>query len=446
MRASTARRAALPSSPMLRRLSTAARALPSADRLSFAREHLMAGLAPPTWGDLEIASAKGSWLTAADGATYLDFTCGIGVTNTGHCHPKIVRAIQAQAEALLHGQVSIGLHSPLVALVEELMAGVLPASHERVMVSTTGAEAVENAVRIAKASTGRQNIISFQGGYHGRSAATLALTRSKTAYGAGSFPHVAGCFSAPFPYETQSPGLGTDGALYQLDLVLKQQTPPADTAALIIEPVLGEGGYVPAPAAFLAGLRERCDAHGILLILDEVQCGVGRTGRMWAHEHSGVTPDILVMAKGIGSGLPLSAVSTTAAIAGRTLPGTLGGTYAGNAVACAAALATLDVLAEERLVENAAARGDQLLDGLRALQARHPDLIRDVRGVGLMIGLELDAPAGAAAALSRRCAAEQKLLLLPTSVFEVVRMIPPLTVSEEECDDALARLGAALAS
>ena len=222
---------------------------------------------------------------------------------------------------------------------------------------------------------------------------------------------------------------------------------PSDTAAVIVEPVLGEGGYVAAPVGFLPGLRALCDKHGLLLILDEVQTGYGRTGRMWAHQHEGVNPDVLVMAKGMASGLPLSAISSRAELTKHVPAGAMGGTYAANPVACAAALATLDVFAEEGIVENAAARGEQLLSGLRAIAAAHPAWVREVRGLGCMVGLELQpppsAPAGCAARLQRACR-ERGLLLLTASVFETLRFIPPLTVSAIEIDQALAVVGEAL--
>ena len=403
--------------------------------------------------DIEVVSGAGSYITSSDGERLLDFTCGIGVTNTGHCHPKIVAAAQDQMAKLMHGQVSIGMSSPLVTLTNRMLGNdgsgrgsLLPASHDRLMFSTTGAEAVENAIRLVRAATGRPNLIVMQGGYHGRTIGTLALTRSKVSYGVRNHPQMPGVFVAPFPYDTQTPGIDADGSLYQLELLLKQQSAPADTAAVIVEPVLGEGGYVPPPRGWLRGLRELCDQHGLLLVFDEVQSGFGRTGRLWAHQHEeGVEPDVLVMAKGIASGLPLSAISSRAELTRTVPPGAMGGTYAANPVACAAALATLDVFEEEKLVENAAARGEQLLAGLRTLVAEHDGWLKEARGVGLMVGLEFGpgAPAGTSAALSRACR-RRGLLLLTTSVFETLRFIPPLNVSAGEVDAALSIVGDAL--
>ena len=430
----------------------ARRALSTA-RVETALASLAEGMARPMT-DIEVVSGAGSYITSSDGERLLDFTCGIGVTNTGHCHPRVVAAAQAQMGKLMHGQVSIGMTSPLVALTNRMLGNdgsgrgsLLPASHDRLMFSTTGAEAVENAVRLARAATGKPNLIVMQGGYHGRTIGTLALTRSKVSYGVRNHPQMPGVFVAPFPYDTQSPGIDADGSLYQLELLLKQQTAPSDTAAVIVEPVLGEGGYVPPPRGWLQGLRALCDAHGLLLVFDEVQSGFGRTGKLWAHQHAeGVEPDVLVMAKGIASGLPLSAISSRAELTRAVPPGAMGGTYAANPVACAAALATLDVFEEEDLVGNAAARGEQLLGGLRALVAEHDDgVLKEARGVGLMVGLEFgrDAPAGTAAALSRACR-RRGLLLLTTSVFETLRFIPPLNVSAAEVDTALSIVGNAL--
>ena len=432
-----------------RSLSTAAVAPAAVDRVGATLGRIAHGMSPPT-APIEIASASGCRVTTADGDEYVDFTCGIGVTNTGHCHPRVVAAAREQLGRVVHAQIAVGLHTPMIELTARLVgehgpgSGVLPASHDRVMYSTTGAEAVENALRLARAATGRPNVIVFQGGYHGRTHATLALTRSKTVYGAASVPAMPGVYVAPFPYATQAPGLDVGACLYQVELLLQQQTAPRDTAAVLLEPVLGEGGYVPAPPGLLEGLQALCARHGMLLMLDEVQTGFGRTGKMFAHEHyDGVEPDVLIMAKGIASGLPLSLISSRAELTQHSPAGTMGGTYAGNAVACAAALATLDVFDDERLLENARARGDQLVGRLAALAAARADVVRDVRGLGLMVGVELDpARRGAAAALARACAAEG-LLLLSTSAFECVRFIPPLVVSEAEIDDAMERFEAA---
>lgn len=258
---------------------------------------------------------------------------------------------------------------------------------------------------------------------------------------------MGGVYVAPFPYDSQAPGMSVEDCLFQLDLLLKQQTAPADTAAMIIEPVLGEGGYVAAPRAFMHGLRQRCDANNILLILDEVQTGFGRTGRMFAYEHTGVTPDVLVMAKGIASGLPIAAMSTRSELSAHCPPGTMGGTYAGNPVACAAAIETLNTFAEEPIIENCVARGKQLVELLEGVRARHPHIVREVRGIGLMVGFEMqpNVPYGTSRELSFRCA-EEGLLLLNAGTFETMRFIPPLTVSAEEIEEGVRRFETALTS
>jgi len=300
-------------------------------------------------------------------------------------------------------------------------------------------------------------VIAFTGGFHGRSLATLAMTTSKTAYRVGYGPLPAGFHAARFPYCLHCPA-GAGGAwarkaaccgdaLEGVRTLLKEQSAPSDTAAIIIEPVLGEGGYVPTPPGFLPALRALCDEHGILLIVDEVQSGVGRTGKMWAVEHEGVTPDILVFAKAIASGVPLSGIMTRGDRMKKSPPGSMGGTYGATAVSAAAAVATLRVMRDERLPENAAARGAQLTAGLRALSARHPGVIADVRGRGLMVGLEFAHAAGGGFAGAVTAAAmERGLLLFTTGWRETIRFIPPLTVSAAEVDQALAIFGDALAA
>ncbi len=376
------------------------------------------------------------------GRRYLDFTAGIAVTSTGHCHPKVVAAAQEQVGKLIHAQYTTVMHQPLLTLVDRL-GEVLPTALDRLFFANSGSEAVEAALRLARQATGRPNIVVFHGGFHGRTVATASLTTSHTRYSAGFSPMMAGVHVAPFPNPTYygwSVEQTTEFALKELDHVLQTLSQPNDTAAFLIEPVLGEGGYVPANTEFFAGLRERADKHGILLILDEVQTGFGRTGKFWAQQHFGVTPDILVTAKGIGSGFPLSAIAAPAALMEKAWPGSQGGTYGANAVACAAAIATLDVIQEENLVDNAAQRGSQLIEALRATAGKY-DEIHDVRGLGLMIGNEFrDAdgnPDGSTAAAVQQEAARRGLLLLNCGPWgEVVRFIPALVVDEAQIDEA----------
>ncbi|MBV9025794.1 MAG: aminotransferase class III-fold pyridoxal phosphate-dependent enzyme [Streptomycetaceae bacterium] len=392
---------------------------------------------------------EGVYLHGADGRRYLDFTAGIGVTSTGHCHPVVVRAAQEQVGTLIHGQYTTVLHRPLLALTERL-GEVLPSGLDSLFYMNSGSEAVEAAVRLARHATGRQNIVAFHGSFHGRTMGAGALTTSATKFRSGIGPMMPGVAIAPFPtaYRYGWPQQqAVEFALDELDYLLTTVSSPADTAAFIVEPVLGEGGYVPADASFLRGLRERADRHGILLILDEVQTGVGRTGRFWGHEHfwpagdGSRLADVLITAKGLASGFPLSAIAAPRELMAKARPGSQGGTYGGNAVACAAALATLDVIRDEKLVENAAEQGTRLLSGLREVAGSHP-AIGDVRGLGLMCGSEFTGADGrpdpATAARAQQEAAVRGLLLLTCGPLgNTVRMIPPLIVTAEQVDEAL---------
>ena len=395
--------------------------------------------------------AEGAYVYDRDGTRYLDFTCGIGVTNTGHCHPKVVRAVQEQAAKLLHGQANIIFHPPLLELAEELRT-VVPEELDCFFLSNSGAEAVEGAIKLARHATARPNVIVFQGSFHGRTALTMALTTSKTIYRAGYQPLPAGVFVAPYPY-TYRYGWGPEETevfcLREVEFLLMTQTAPWETAAILVEPVLGEGGYVVPPPGFLKGLRRICDEHSILLIADEVQSGFGRTGKWFAVEHFGVVPDIMVMAKGLASGLPLSGVAARRELMERWVPGSHGGTYGGNAIACAAAVATIRTIREEGLLENARQSGAWLMEQLRALQAEF-SVIGDVRGLGLMIGVEFTAPDGSPAtdlakALGKGCLKRHLLLLTCGPWSNTVRWIPPLTVTREQMEEALTTFKDALA-
>jgi 4-aminobutyrate aminotransferase len=400
----------------------------------------------PVWTHytpLIIKNGRGCYLYDHDENAYLDFTCGIGVTNTGHCHPKVVQAIQAQAEKILHAQVNIVLHEPLLELIGELTQ-VVPPSIDGFFFSNSGAEAVEGAIKLARQVTGRPNIIVFQGSFHGRTVGTMSLTTSKTIYRIGYQPLMPGVFVAPYPYtyrygwdEEQT----SQWCLDELDLLLTSQTAPQETAAMLIEPVLGEGGYVVPPASFMKGLREICDQHGILLICDEVQSGFGRTGKWFAFEHYDIVPDIMTVAKGIASGLPLSGVFSRLELMKKWIPGTHGGTYGGNAVSAAAAVATVRAMKDEHMIENARKRGEQLVTGLAHLQEKY-SVIGDVRGKGLMVGTEFRTSARkpdktTAKAVVHACY-ERKLLLLTCGPWDnTIRWIPPLIVTEDIIYQAL---------
>ncbi len=403
-------------------------------------------LLSPVWGrifPLVVERGEGTYLIDVEGRRYLDFTSGIGVTNTGHAHPRVVQAVQEQAAKLLHGQVNIARHVPLLRLAERLQE-ITPPGLDQFFFSNSGAEAVEASIKLARHATGRPNIIAFQGSFHGRTVGTMSLTSSKTVYRVGYQPLMAGVFFAPYPYAYRygwDEETTVDFALKELRFILKTQTAPEETAAILVEPVLGEGGYVPAPRAFLEGLREIADHYGILLIADEVQTGFGRTGRWFAVEHSDLVPDIMVMAKGIASGLPLSGIAARPELMARWKVGTHGGTYGGNAVAAAAAIATIDVIREEHLLENARARGAQLMAGLRELQKEYP-IIGDVRGLGLMVASEFThedgTPATEVAKATARAAFERGLLLLTCGPWDnTIRWIPPLIVDEGHIEEAL---------
>ena len=395
--------------------------------------------------------AEGSYIYTDDGRKLLDFTCGIGVTNTGHCHPKVVAAIRTQAGLFLHAQANIVIHKPMLQLIEEVRK-IVPSSINSFFFANSGAEAVENAVKIARAATGKSNIIVFNGSFHGRTAATMALTTSKTGYRAGFGPLPSGIFVSPFPYAFRL-GLSEEQAsayaLEQLEYLLASQTAPKETAAILIESVLGEGGYVVPPASFMKGLREICDKHGILLICDEIQSGFGRTGKWFAFEHYGIVPDIMTVAKGLASGMPLSGVFSRTEIMKKVDVGSIGGTYGGNAVACAAGVATIRAMQEEKMLENAGERGLQLMTGLRKLQEEYPQ-IGDVRGKGLMVGVEFmqaDRPAKAKPMVKAivHAAEENNLLLLTCGTYDnIVRWIPPLNVTSGQINDGLKIFGKVL--
>ncbi len=406
-------------------------------------------LLSPVWShltDLQVVRGAGVYLYDAEGRRYADFTSGIGVTSTGHCHPKVVRAIREQAERLIFAQINCVI-SPQTAALAEVLSTLTPPRINTFFFANSGAEATEAAVKLARHATQRSNIIVFQGSFHGRTAQTMAMTTSKTAYRHKYQPLPAGVFVAPFPY-SYFYGWDEDRAvefcLRQLELLLKGQSAPDETVAMITEPILGEGGYVPAPASFLRGLREVCDRHGILLILDEVQTGFGRTGKLFAFEHAGITPDAIIMAKGLGGGLPISALAASRELMARWETGSHGGTYGGgNAVVMAGARAGVEVILEEDLVGNAERMGERLKQGLLELQARFP-VMGDVRGRGLMVGVEFtgedgEPDASAAQAVQKGCL-EQKLLLLTCGSYgNVIRWIPPLVVTAEQLDEALER-------
>jgi 4-aminobutyrate aminotransferase len=409
----------------------------------------------PVWArytDIVAERGEGAYIISTEGRRYLDFTCGIGVTNTGHCHPKVVAAAQEQLGKLIHGQINILYHKPVLKLVEALLPE-MPADLDTFFFANSGAEAIEGALKLARAATGREGVISFQGSFHGRTTGAVALTNSKARYRLHAGQLSGAAQVTTYPYCVRCPRRGGDEGCCQQSLpdlreLLASRMPPETIAAILVEPVLGEGGYVVPPAWFLPALRALCDEHGILLIADEVQSGFGRTGRMFAVEHTRTRPDIMVMAKGLGSGLPISAIAAPRSLMAKWTPGSHGGTYGANAVACAAAEATVKVIREEGLVENAAAMGKVLLDGLRSLQGDHPGLV-DVRGLGLMVAAEFAHPDGSpdgkrAKNILHTCIDNGLLILTCGPHDNVLRLIPPLIVSEGQVRDGLSVLQAAV--
>ncbi len=415
---------------------------------------------PDVWArytDIDADRGEGSWLIALDGTRYLDYTSGIGVTNTGHAHPRVAAAIGAQATKLLHAQQNIVHNEPGLRLHHRL-SQLLPGGPWQAFLANSGAEIVEASVKLARATTGRISIVAFRYGFHGRTAQAMSLTTAKSTIRAANEPLAGSVYHADLPYCYRAAGGAHDPSACtcdweeRLDLLFHQVVEPGRVAAIIIEPVIGEGGYIVPPPGFLPRLREITAQHGILLIVDEVQTGFGRTGRMLALEHTPVEPDILLLAKGIASGMPLSAMLARRDLMERWPPGSHGGTYGGNVVSCAAALATMDVLEDEDLVANAAERGTQLLAGLRGLQSRHP-IVGDTRGLGLMVALELVRPGEGdgrvpdPVAVKRvlAVALEHKLMLLSAGPYgNVVRIIPPLVTTAGEVDLALGILDEAL--
>jgi len=358
-----------------------------------------------------------------DGNVFLDFAAGIAVNSTGHAHPRVSAAIAKQAAELIHFSAS-DFYLPIYAHAAERLARIAPMrGPNRVFIGNSGAEAVEGSLKLARYHTGRPNIVAFLGAFHGRTMGALSLTASKAKYHAHFGPLLPGIYHVPF---------GSAG-LDELEKRVFRRLMPADEfAAVIVEPIQGEGGYVVPDAAFFPRLREICDRHGILLIADEVQSGAGRTGKMWAIEHFGVEPDIVLTAKGIASGMPIGAMIAKADIM-KWKTGSHGSTYGGNPVALAALMATIDLL-EEGLIANAAARGDQGLRALRPLIEHFPDLVRDVRGKGLMIGVQFDS--GDTAEAVQMQAFERGLLVLEAG-DDCVRMSPPLVVTAEEMATAI---------
>ena len=379
-----------------------------------------------------------------EGRRYIDFCAGIAVLNTGHRHPQVIEAVARQLEQVTHTCFQVIAYEPYVALAERLNALAPGDAPKKTFFMSTGAEAIENAVKIARAATRRPGIIAFTGAFHGRTMMALALTGKVDPYKAGFGPFPNEVYHAPFPCSLH--GISVDDAIAGIEALFKSDIEPSRVAAIVVEPVQGEGGYYPAPAEFLPRLRTLCDRHGMLLIADEIQTGIGRTGRMFAVEHSGVVPDIITLAKGMGGGFPISAIVGRADVMDAVAPGGLGSTYAGSPIACAAALAVLDIIESEQLLERSRRLGERMQGRLRALAARYP-AIGDVRGLGLMVAIEFfddaarskPAPEMAKAVVAE--AAQRGLLVLSCGVYgNVIRIMAPLTIPDSLLDEGLGLL------
>ena len=394
--------------------------------------------------------AKGAELWDVAGKRYIDFAGGIGVLNVGHGHPHVMEAVHAQVDRVTHTSFQVVMYESYLRLAERICALAPGEGPKKAIFFSTGAEAVENAVKIARAHTGRPAVISFHGGFHGRTLLALSLTGSVVPYKQNFGPYATEVYQVPFPYEYR--GWSTEKALASLEELFESSVAPSRVAAIIIEPVLGEGGFVPAPAAFLQKLRALTEKYGILLIVDEIQTGFGRTGKFFAIEHSGVAPDLVTIAKSLAAGFPLSGVVGRAEVMDAPGPGGLGGTYGGNPVACAAGLAVLDVMRDEKLPERAARIGSIVEERMRTWASEH-NLVGDVRVMGAMAGMELvrdrktKTPADTETAQMLGLARERGLILLRAGIHHnVIRTLMPLTIPDDQLDEGLDIIGSALAA
>jgi 4-aminobutyrate aminotransferase len=407
------------------------------------------------WPELPTVRAEGAYLYTADGKRYLDFTSGIGVTNVGHCHPRVLEAARKQMEEMIHSAVGVTIHKTLLELCEELPK-VLPPNMNMFFFGNSGTEAVEGAIKLARYVSRRPGIIAFEGGFHGRSYGSMSVTTVKSKYRNHYEPFLPGIYFAPYPYAYRCPLGDTPEAALEWSLsgiqrLFQHQVPPSQVAAFLVEPIQGEGGYIVPPEGFLKALREICDQHGILLILDEIQCGFGRTGEMFAAQLFGVQPDIMSIAKAIASGFPLSATVASKELMSQWTAGSHGTTFGGNPVSCAAALATLEVFREENLLVNCRKMGQKFIAGLSDLKKKYT-IIGEARGVGLMLAIELIFPGtekkpnpDAATHLLNAALKRGLLAYMAGTYGQVVRFIPPLTVSAAQIDQALAILDESLA-
>ncbi|WP_404471534.1 4-aminobutyrate--2-oxoglutarate transaminase [Vreelandella venusta] len=402
-------------------------------------KYVAAGAASPATAFADRAENAEIW--DADGNRFIDFAGGIGVLNVGHRHPKVVAAVKAQLDKVMHTCQTVMPYEGYVKVAEKLSHIVPVRGHAKVMLANSGAEALENAVKIARAATGRSNVICFDGGYHGRTFYTMAMNGKVAPYQTDFGPMPGTVFRAPYPVPYH--GVSEDEAIRGLKMALKTDANPKDTAAIILEPVLGEGGFYPAPKSFLEKIREICDEHGMLMIIDEVQSGFGRTGKMFAIEHSGVEPDMMTMAKSMADGMPISAIVGTDKIMDASGPNSLGGTYTGSPTACAAALAVMEVFEEENILEKSQALGEKLAARFNEWQGKF-DCIDHVRNMGAMAAFELVSnktdrtPNPELAAALCKKAREEGLILLSCGMYgNTIRFLMPVTIEDDVLNEGL---------
>lgn len=396
-----------------------------------------------------VTRGEGAYVWDTDARRYVDFVGGIGVMNVGHSHPRVLEAVHRQVDALTHTSFQVAMYESYVELATKLNALVGGREPRKSVLFSTGAEAIENAIKIARAFTSRSGVITFSGGFHGRTLLGMSLTGMSQPYKQNFGPFAPEIYHAPFPYAYR--GVTTEDALGALQSLFSTDVQPERVAAILVEPVQGEGGFLPAPVEFLQALRQITLAHGIVLVVDEIQSGFGRTGRMFGFQHAGIEPDLVTIAKSLAAGFPLSAVTGTARMMDAPEPGGLGGTYGGNPVACAAALAVIETMERDHLVERAGAIGERVRRGFEDFRKRYR-AIGDVRGVGAMLAFELvsdrdtRAPDSALAQRVLDLAREEGVLALKCGVHKnVIRCLVPLVATDETIDEGLAALDRALA-
>jgi len=419
------------------------------------REKLLAPSLAQDWPNLPVLRAKGIYLYGLDGKRYMDFMSSFGVVNVGHNHPNVIVAAKEQMEKQVHGAVGVTLHESVLRLAEKL-PGILPGAMDEFFFGNSGSEAVEGTIKLARNITKRPGVIAFTGSFHGRTFGAASLTASKAVYRTNLEPFLSSVYFAPYadPYHSahpDDPNQCVKESISSLQTVLDRIIAPSQIATMIVEPIQGEGGYIVPPREFLQQLREICDSHDILLSFDEVWTGFGRTGEWFAAQSFGVTPDIMTIGKSIASGFPLSAVCARSDLMSRWEPTVHGTTFGGNPVSCAAAIATIQTIGDEKMLDNAKTNGEYLIRSLKALQKKYP-FIGDVRGVGLMVGMEFILPGKdrepnpAAAKKVLNESLLRGLLLYPAGLRgHVIRFAPPLIVTKEQINEATSILDAALA-